>query len=126
MLARLYVSLEGEQGILSFLEQVTAYNTRWLESHPEAPHPYRAGWRYTLETQDGIEDIQSYPELLKTKEGDCEDLATALAAWYRARKKIHARVILVRQVKKDGSLLYHAVVKLPDGKILDPSKRLGM
>jgi hypothetical protein len=57
---------------------------------------------------------------------NCEDLACWRVAELRTRFGIDARPTFTSQVRPDGSHLYHILVRLPDGRIEDPSRRLGM
>ncbi len=56
---------------------------------------------------------------------NCEDLACWRAAELRVRG-IRARAFFTRDRRSDGTTLYHIMVKLPDGRIEDPSRQLGM
>lgn len=112
------------QELLVLLEDFTEDNVAYLLSHPEVAHPYQSGVRYRRERR-GQERWQGIKKLLRRKRGDCEDLAAYLAAWYRARLGIKAKVVLKR-FDKHGNVWYHAIVKLPSGRIVDPSKALGM
>lgn len=117
-------SIEGLTGLLDALEVLVINNTSYLERHPRVPGPYESGVRYHLE-KEGHEDWLGVEALLARGLGDCEDLASYLASWYRARKGIFAKVVLKR-FSKGGKVWYHAVVKLPNGTIEDPSAKLGM
>lgn len=110
--------------VLALLEFWVQNQSRWLLDKPSVPHPYQAGLRYKRERK-GRERWQTIAQTINRKFGDCEDLSLYLAAWYRARKGINAKVILKR-FQKGPIVWYHAVVQLPDGTILDPSKKLGM
>lgn len=57
--------------------------------------------------------------------GDCEDLACARSA-ERNSVGDTCRPDLLKQVRRDGSTLYHVIVRNPDGSIEDPSEQLGM
>lgn len=85
------------------------------------PPLYQAGVRYKREPR-GRENWQSALETFRLKTGDCEDLATYLAASYQlvGRTDAYAHVIEVRPGLK------HVVVAFADGTIEDPSKKLGM
>ena len=89
------------------------------------PPLYQAGIRYQPEGRDRYgnrtEDWLTIPELYRRKKGDCEDLVAARVAQLRARG-INAQP----WIYKAGGRMWHVVVKLPNGKIEDPSKRLGM
>lgn len=58
--------------------------------------------------------------------GQCEDVACWLAAELVVRYGVDARPDFTCQVREDGSYLYHIVVRLPDGRVMDPSRFLGM
>lgn len=81
---------------------------------------YRAGVRYQRE-RPGYEAWRLPSQVRASGYGDCEDLAIWRVAELRARG-VPARFDVVRA----GPRLWHAVVRLPDGTIEDPSKRLGM
>lgn len=117
-------SIDSAQELLNMLEQLVISNTSYLERHPRIPHPYQSGLYYDTEPE-GQENWLGVEALLKAGWGDCEDLAAYLAGWYRARKQIMARVVLIR-FTKGKHVWYHAVVKMPDGDLEDPSKVLGM
>lgn len=85
-----------------------------------APPIYQSRVRYQREPH-GREDWQSAVMSVRRGNADCEDLASWCAASYRL-VGVNARAI-VRQV---GPGLKHCLTLLPDGRIEDPSKRLGM
>lgn len=85
-----------------------------------APPLYSSKVRYQREPP-GREDWQSAVRTNKLGTGDCEDLAAYLAASYRLAG-VEARAI-VKEVRPG---LKHCLTLLPDGRIEDPSKRLGM
>lgn len=111
----------SQKTILILLNALVAINIEWLKEHPRTPPLYQSGIRYQHET---VENWQAIPELLASKRGDCEDLACYLAAELRV-KGIAARPFL-KSKTRDGFTLFHVVVQLPNGQILDPSRRLGM
>lgn len=115
---------ENERELSNLLEVFTQANTRYLKDHPEVPHPYESGVYYQRETK-GLEHWLGVEALLARGFGDCEDLAAYLAAWLRARRGVAARVGLV-EYRKGSRRWYHAIVRLPDGSVLDPSAELGM
>lgn len=85
-----------------------------------APPIYQSKVRYRREKR-GREDWQSAKQAHRNGFADCEDLA----AWAAASQRlvgVHA-VAIVKQVRPG---LKHCLVRLPDGRIDDPSKRLGM
>lgn len=73
----------------------------------------------------GEENWQDIPTILKAGSGDCEDLACWRAAELTERDGIPARPVY-RWRHRPGLTIYHIVVRLPDGSIEDPSRRLGM
>lgn len=85
-----------------------------------APPIYASKVRYKREAR-GREDWQSALHCVKAGGADCEDLAAWCAASYRL-VGLHARAI----VKQVAPGLKHCLTLLPDGRIEDPSKRLGM
>lgn len=72
----------------------------------------------------GQEIWQCTEALYQRKIGDCEDLACALAA-EKILMGTPARPALKAQPRPNGTVLYHVVVRTPDG-IEDPSAKLGM
>ena len=57
---------------------------------------------------------------------NCEDLACWRAAELRVRYGIAAEPTFIWKVRPGGGYLYHIQVLYPDGRIEDPSRRLGM
>ena len=118
--------------LLIMLEGLVAMN-RWLLTQKAraegvgavSSNLYQRGIRYQREARDPktgtrLEQWRTYPELIEFGVGDCEDLAAARVAELR-NKGINARPWLERHGR-----MWHVVVRLPDGRIEDPSKRLGM
>lgn len=107
------------------LEGLTGINAVILdelrrEGH-ELPDPYEWGVRYQREPRGrSVEEWHTVLELLRTGHGDCEDLAAAVAAWYRVYEAEPARALVARV----GPRQYHAVVERADGEIEDPSRIL--
>lgn len=85
------------------------------------PSIYRSGIRYRREPA-GQERWQTARALLQSGFGDCEDLAAYHVAWLWSRGERKARPI-VRKIRPG---LEHALVRRADGRIEDPSARLGM
>lgn len=73
----------------------------------------------------GKEEWLSVPALYRAGKGDCEDLTSARCA-ERLLVGDFCRPDLIRQERRDGSVLYHVVVRNPDGTVEDPSAALGM
>lgn len=114
----------GERKLKGLLAALVIANQEYLKLHPEAPLLYRSGIRYQAEPP-GQEEWQDYPTLLQTGRGDCEDLASARVAELRVRFGIRAKPYVTHR-QAGGILRYHIQVRLPDGRIEDPSARLGM
>ena len=131
------------------MESLVWIDRLWLQQHPDTPKLYDSGIRY--EPEFNIERWQDIPSTIKRGYGDCDDLSTWLIAEYR-EQGVDAKPWVKWAWKKDGSVLFHALVKLPDryiympyeakdrftgnggryevrkieGPIEDPSLRLGM
>ena len=85
---------------------------------------YQSPVKYSLERIDDGEWWQDIPTTLGRGYGDCKVLAgwrggELRAAGIAAKPWIEWRTV-------DGSLRYHALVKLPNGRVEDPSSAMGM
>lgn len=105
------------------LDALTAIDLIWLKANPDTPRLYKAGVRYVREPK-GQERWRSVPYVLQAKQGDCEDLACWLAAEEQLRG-VNARAV-GKGIRTKRGALFHITVRYPDGRIDDPSKRLGM
>jgi hypothetical protein len=114
----------SQKCLLWLMEALTKCNELWLVTHPNTPRLYRADVRYVPELRQ--ENWQDIPNILKTKEGDCEDLACWRVAELRVIGRIRAKPFISWRKMPNDSLRYHALVKWPDGRIEDPSLALGM
>jgi len=112
----------SESTLTAALVGLTAFNAEWLRAHPSAPTLYESGVRYQREPR-GNERWQVLPDLLRTKRGDCEDLAAARAAELQVSGEDPDAVAVARAVRPG---LWHIVVARGDGTTEDPSKVLGM
>lgn len=90
-------------------------------SRTRQPPLYRSGVRYRREGV-GREVWQLPSQTASLGYGDCEDLAGWRAAELRA-KNIRAEVVFL-PLGRPGN--WHCVVQWPDGRLEDPSARLGM
>lgn len=118
------------------LEFLTLANCLWLKGPGRgAPSLYASGARYVREERR-TEEWQGYPEILETRQADCEDLSCALTALIRVRpaearlrNAVGAKSI-VRKKRLGTFTLYHIITQIthPDGttSIEDPSEKLGM
>lgn len=127
------------------LEALVMINVHHLERAIEEGRPlprlYDSGIRYK-EEPPGQEDWLDFPTLLQERVGDCEDLACALTAERRVYDGIPSAPAIRwkfltadylrragyprKSIPKDGIFLVHVLSQLPDGRIEDPSKVLGM
>ncbi len=96
-------------------------NLSQMRSGDTFPQIYRTGIRYRRE-EPGEERWQTARALLLSKRGDCEDLVAYFVAWLWANGERRARP-LVRDIRPG---LKHALVVRGNGRIEDPSARLGM
>ena len=62
------------------LRALVECNLEYLKRHPKTPHPYQAGIRYLREVRR--ERWKGIAQVLKDGDGDCEDLACYLAAYW--------------------------------------------
>lgn len=123
MRVRASIALRGAADVADALEAHVRASARDLARHARAGRPlpplYRARVRY--DASDAGERWQVPSETYARRRGDCEDLA----AWRAAELRLNgepARVVVYRS--RPGVL--HAVVRRGDGRIEDPSRRLGM
>jgi type II secretory pathway pseudopilin PulG len=120
---RASVPIRGRADLLRALELAVRAAVADLREAARAgrrlPPIYAAGVRYIR--RDPNERWQLPSETMARGGGDCEDLATWRAAELRIGGEA-ARVIVYRSAP--GVL--HAVVRRADGRIEDPSRRLGM
>jgi len=99
-------------------------NITFLEKHPQTPLLYKSGVKYFFD-RDAPDPWQDIPSTLAKGWGDCEDLACWRIAELRHKGKINARP-LIRWRKENSHNVYHALLRLPDGRTEDPSVSLGM
>lgn len=90
-------------------------NRYYIEKGTAMPLQMDGRIRYEREPV-GQEEWLTIPLLERVGAGDCEDLAAAWAASYGGSPIIRP--------SQPGA--YHAVVRLPSGQIVDPSRALGM
>ena len=115
-----------QQELLVMLEALVQLNRLQLRRSRGLPGLYRSGVRYKREERDprtGLrkENWRTIAEVLEARGGDCEDLAAYEVAEAR-EKGINARPWL----KRVSPRMFHVMVRYPDGRLVDPSKRLGM
>ena len=88
----------------------------------DVPRLMRSGVRYRREPRPVVERFQRIPEILRRGYGDCEDLAS----WRCAELRFFDGVAAVPWILNPRPRLFHVVVRLPSGRIEDPSAALGM
>jgi len=124
--------------LLIALECLTRIN-QWQFRRGIVPPLMSAGVRYQ-EEPPGREDWDDAVTVANRGWGDCEDLAAYLCAELRELHGIAAEcVIKFRHISpeeiraknypvtpRDGIFLVHCMVRAPNGRIIDPSKLLGM
>lgn len=112
------------------LEGLVRVNVAMLIAAIRAGRPvpplYDLGIRYKREPVPR-EWWQTVADNIVEKTADCEDLASHLSAQYRVAGMLAgipfpARAVCIRT----GPKSYHAIVRMPDGSIQDPSRVLGM
>lgn len=116
---------ESAEAMLDIMRALVRGNLAYLKRYPQTPHPYKSGVRYRRERSEHWKGI---PAILGDRHGDCEDLASYLAAWYLAHGQ-RASIVLRWKVVRQGKTkrrLFHVMVRGPTGQIEDPSKVLGM
>lgn len=110
------------QSLAALCDVVHALNVSFLRAHPDFPALYASGVRYASEPVEQREQFCTAPAVLAQGWGDCDDLAPWRSAELVVRLGIDARP----EVLRVGPRAWHVIVKLPDGRTLDPSKALGM
>jgi hypothetical protein len=116
--------VRSEQALRVLLDALFTIDRQWLRSNPNAPRIYSSGVFYRAEPI-GEERWRDIPSVLREGWGDCEDLACWRAAELVEREGIAARPSY-RWRRRPGISIYHIVVRLPNGRIEDPSRKLGM
>ena len=103
-------------------------NLEFLKRNPGFPSLFETGVYYKREPV-GQENWKDIPTTLEDSHGDCEDLASWLAAEYiMSNTKANAYVYLAKETPRVKT--YHVVVKYLDSngktQYIDPSAMLGM
>lgn len=121
------------------LECLTRIN-QWQFRRGVVPPLMESGVIYK-EEPPGREDWDDAVMVANRGWGDCEDLAAYYAAELRELNGIDAECVIKNRlispsemrtsgyrgkVPSDGIYLIHVMVRLPDGRIIDPSALLGM
>lgn len=117
--------LSAREWLAPLLRALVALNREWLKAAPETPALYASGVRYESEPI-GTEEWATIPTVLARGVGDCEDLAAWRCAELQARGIAASIEAVQRPSPLPGLNVWHVVVRLPGGRIEDPSRRLGM
>jgi hypothetical protein len=112
----------SQKALLFLLEALVNINREFLRRNVSAPSLYQSGVKYMREGQS--ENWQATPVLLKSRFGDCEDLACWRVAEIRNQGG-KARPF-IRWRRYGSFYLYHVLVEHDGGRMEDPSKLLGM
>jgi hypothetical protein len=115
----------AHQSVAEMLRALTCIDCAYLRQNPGVPLLYQSGVRYE-EEPPGQDDWQDIPTTLRMGAGDCEDLACWRAAELQVRSGLPAWPTFYYRNRAGGGLLYHIQVRYPDGRVEDPSRRLGM
>ena len=105
--------------IAAALEGLTRLNMQQLRARPRPPL-YKCGIRYA---RDVGETWDSADICTKRGYGDCEDLACWRAAELRLAG-VPAKAVVVRS--HTPGVAWHCVVRHANGRLEDPSRKLGM
>lgn len=113
--------------LLWLLEALVKCNRIYLASHPSTPPLYQAGVRYQQEPK-GHEDWCDIHHVMRQGWGDCEDLcAWRIAELRQSGVPAKGRLKWFKAPSRIGrATMYHVQVYLPEGRIEDPSRQLGM
>lgn len=106
----------------ALLRALVETNMDQLRRHPRMPQLYGSGVRYQREGRERFSDAAA---TLRRGYGDCEDLAAWRVAELRNAGE-DARPAFRLRTFVGGPPLYHVLVARGDGRIEDPSRRLGM
>lgn len=107
-----------------WLEALVKTDELILKAFPNIPLLYRSGVVYQEEPR-GQDDWQDCLTVMQQGWGDCEDLACWRVAELRVRYGVKAEAEFFWK-ETHRTLDFHTVVRLPNGKIEDPSLNLGM
>jgi hypothetical protein len=97
---------------------LTAMNRALMKAYGNYPALYESGVVYRPESPDNWESVDI---VLARGYGDCEDLSC-----WRAAELQEQGTDAVADVYGTHPGKWHAIVKYPDGRIEDPSLKLGM
>ena len=116
----------NETILCALLEALTRINVAAMREF-RVPTIYRAGLVYQREPLCRYcEEWRDCLSVIEHGGGDCEDLACYRAAELQLHGVRARPYVRKPRLLPGGVLLYHIQVEWPDGRIEDPSKKLGM
>lgn len=110
--------------LLCLLFALNLLELRAMVARGPVPSVYDAGVKYTREPR-GCEIWRTIAVLYRIGRGDCEDIASALAAWLCVVQGEAARPFW-RVFKTSAGRLYHILTRRASGRIEDACRALGM
>ena len=132
----------SERALSSLCWALVYADEAWLFDRPGELPLYESGVRWQKEEPtgrsacpggNGQEQFLGVRQVRQQGWADCEDLACWRIAELRLglHGPLHAPAVLAKPVfysrpMANGARMYHIVVQLPDGRLEDPSRRLGM
>lgn len=123
MIIQCDIGRPDRNNLLICSEMLVRLNLKFLKRmRGRVPRLYASGVRYKREPRPVIEKFQRIPSILRARSGDCEDLA----AWRCAELRFFDGVHAVPWIINPRPRLFHVQVRLPNGRIEDPSAKLGM
>lgn len=96
-----------------------------LRAFPQTPPLYRSGVRYRMEPP-GVEEFSDIEAIIRRGWADCAQLCAWRVAELRRQGEPATIRIKWHPPRPDGRRLFHVQVRRADGRIEDPSVRLGM
>ena len=116
----------NEAILCALLEALTRINVAAMREY-KVPGVYHAGLVYQREPLCRYcEEWRDCLSVIEHGGGDCEDLACYRAAELQLHGVRARPYVRKPRLLPGGVLLYHIQVEWPDGRIEDPSKKLGM
>jgi len=115
-----------ERCIEALANGLALVNAEYLNARPNTPSLYTAGVRYCDDGRARYDEWCDIPTVLSRGCGDCDDLVPwRLAELWRAGET-NAEAMAIAQKLDNGNTLFHLQIRFGDGRIEDPSQRLGM
>ena len=108
------------------IESAVMVNIATLRKFPQIPSLYQSGVRYRKEPE-GVEDVCDIEEILRRGWADCAMLVAYRIAELRVREGERA-TMRFKWMRRPNTKkrFFHVLVRRADGRVEDPSIRLGM